>query len=270
MRAWRGRLVRSQLGRGPRALRGLALLAGLAGPAGVIAQAAAPVPFAVGERFTYAVRASRMGTIGRGTMSVEGPIYVRGVSALVLRFEIKAGVGPFHAEDRTTSLLDVQRMASLRFTKHERHPFSSHDESVEIFPEARRWQAADGDSGVSPTDAPLDELSFIYFLRTLPLADDSVYLFSRHFDAVRSPTRVRVTGRESIETRAGAFRTLVVEMYVRDPGRYEGEGLIRINLSDDDARIPVRIESTMRGIGTTVLTLESRTPGAEPRAAARR
>jgi hypothetical protein len=48
-------------------------------------------------------------------------------------------------------------------------------------------------------------------------------------------------------------------MRVKDPRRYRGEGVIRINLSDDDRRLPVRIQSTMPIVGNAVLTLESYT-----------
>jgi hypothetical protein len=44
---------------------------------------------------------------------------------------------------------------------------------------------------------------------------------------------------------------------VRDSRRYKGEGVIRINLSDDAMRIPVRIESAMPVVGTAVMTLQS-------------
>jgi len=48
-------------------------------------------------------------------------------------------------------------------------------------------------------------------------------------------------------------------MRVRDPRRYRGEGVIRIHITDDRCRLPVRIQSTMPVVGTTVLTLESHT-----------
>jgi Protein of unknown function (DUF3108) len=109
---------------------------------------------------------------------------------------------------------------------------------------------------VSPSDTPLDELSFMYFIRTLPLEPNSTYRFNRHFDAARSPTSVKVVRREIIATPAGRFQTILVEMRVKDPRRYHGEGVIRINLSDDAMRIPVRIESTMPVVGTAVMTLD--------------
>jgi hypothetical protein len=147
-------------------------------------------------------------------------------------------------------------MAAQRYFKHEKHVLAKRDERVEIFPSEKRWTGADGASGISPTNEPLDELSFMYFIRTLPLTDGAIYRFERHFDAARSPTSVSVIRRETITTPAGRFQTVLVEMRVRDARRYKGEGVIRINLSDDAMRIPVRIESAMPVIGTAVMTLE--------------
>lgn len=214
------------------------------------------LPFAVGERLTYRARVAKLGASGRGTMWIEGPVTVRGRSVYVLRFDFQAALGPVKAVDRTESWFDPVAMASLRFHKHERHPLSRHTERVELFPERRRWEAEDGRVGESPTDAPLDELSFMYFIRTLPLADDSTHRFNRHFELDRNPASVRVLRREMVTTAAGEFRTILVEMRVRDPRRYRGEGVIRINLSDDTRRLPVRIESTMPIVGKAVLTLE--------------
>ena len=215
------------------------------------------LPFAVGERLTFRARVAHIGTVGRGTMWVEGPVDVRGHSTYLLRFDFRAGVGPVKAVDQTESWLDPRTMTALRFHKHERHPLSKHSERVELFPETRQWAADDGRRGESPTAEPLDELSFMYFIRTLPLAADSTYRFDRHFEAGRNPVSVRVVGREMVTTPAGEFRTIALEMRVKDPRRYRGEGTIKINLSDDAQRLPVRIESTMPIVGNAVLTLDS-------------
>lgn len=215
------------------------------------------LPFSIGEKLSYRVSVSKLGNVGNGSMWVEGPVDIRGVNTWLLRFDFQAGMGPMKAVDRTSSWLDPMRMAAQRYTKHEKHVLSKHDERVEIFAAQKKWAGSDGASGVSPTDTPLDELSFMYFIRTLPLAPDSTYRFNRHFDPARSPTTVSVIRRETIATPAGRFQTVLVEMRVRDSRRYKGEGVIRINLSDDAMRIPVRIESAMPVIGTAVMTLES-------------
>ena len=203
------------------------------------------LPFAVGERLEFSARAAKVGKIGKATMWVDGPTDVRGTPTWVLHFVFKARVGPVRAEDRTTSWLDPRRMASLQFHKRERHPLSKHDERVEMFPDERRWQGAGRERGANQTDAPLDELSFMYFIRTLALPADTTYAFDRHFDAARNPTTVRVVKRETITTPAGAFPTVLLEMRVKDPRRYHGEGVIQINVTDDACRIPVRIRSSM-------------------------
>jgi hypothetical protein len=215
-------------------------------------------PFTVGERLTYGVRVGTMAA-GTGVMSVGGPVDVRGIDAVVLRSEMRAGVGPISGTGRTESWLDADRMTALRFVKHERRVFSRHRDSVEVFPDDRWWTAADGTSGTTPSALPLDELSFIYFIRTLPLAADTTFEVSRHFDAARNPVGLRIVSRESIATKAGNFETVIVEMRVKDPRNYRGEGIIRVHLTDDDCRLPVRIESTIPDVGRTVLTLESAT-----------
>ncbi|MDF1504006.1 DUF3108 domain-containing protein [Roseisolibacter sp. H3M3-2] len=253
----------------PRGLRraALALLAML--PA-LCAQAPAPagagaLPFAAGERLEYRARVARFGEIGRAAMWVEGPAELRGVRALRLRFDIDTKVGIVRVVDRTESWLDPERMTALRYHKHERHPLAKRDERVELYPGARRWERADGVHGASDTDLPLDELSFLYYVRTLPLDADTAVTVARHFDPERNPTTVRVVGRETLATPAGEFRTVVVEMRVRDLRRYGragGEGVLRLHLSDDARRLPVRIESTVPIAGRAVLTLDAYVPPA--------
>jgi hypothetical protein len=220
------------------------------------------LPFSVGERLAYRVTSGKFGATGRAVMSVEGPVDVRGTPTWLLRSEMHARVGFVKASGLTESWLDPTHMTALRFHKRERRAFRGSDAQVEIFPEGRRWEVVEGKAGVSPSEAPLDELSFIYFVRTLALESDALLRVDRHYDAGRNPVHVRVTGRDSVVTDAGVFRTIVVEMRVKDPGHYEREGTIQIHLSDDASRLPVRIESTVSILGKIVLTLESWTlPG---------
>jgi len=233
---------------------GLLLLCTVAAFVPVVeAQEQPALPFAVGERLVYEGRVRGVG--GKGTMWIAGPVTVRGVETFELHFDFAARLGPVKVSQKTVSWLDPSRMAAMRFSKVERNPISRHSEAVELFPDERRWTGRNGESGDSPTSAPLDELSFIYFVRTLPLLTDSALTFSRHFDVVRSPTTVRVLGREPVTTPAGTFQTVLVEMRVRDARHYRGEGVIRFAISDDRCRLPVRIESAIPDAGKVVLTL---------------
>ena len=213
------------------------------------------LPFFAGEQLAYQVRVARFGAVGRVGMTVGGPEVVRGTEVVVLRFDLRAGFGPLRAEDHTASWVDPLRLRALRYEKRERRPTGRHQERVELWPEQHRWER-DGTRGTSTTDAPLDELSYLYFLRTLPLGRDTSWALDRHYDPTRNPTRVRVLGRRTVATEVGTFRTVTVEMRVRDAHRYQGgEGTIVVDLSDDACRLPVRIESDVPVFGRAVLLL---------------
>lgn len=239
------------------ALASMAAIAAIGTARTAYAQSADTLPFGVGERMVYRARVANVGTVGRGAMWVEGPVMVRGVRTLLLRFDMSAGFGPVKASDRTSSWLDATRMTSLRYAKRERSPVANHQEEVDLYPEEKIWRSASGASGATPASRSLDELSFIYYIRTLPLTPGAVYRLDRHFDSSRNPTTITVVGRERVVTAAGSFHTVLVEMRVRDSRRYKNVGVIRINLTDDRCRVPVRITSSLRVLGTVVLTLES-------------
>lgn len=237
---------------------GMLALSGLLGGENAEAQVApADLPFAVGEELIYRAGSSRFGNLGTGAMRVEGPEEVRGRETYLLRFDFRGRLGPLALEDRTRSWILPREMAALRYRKRERAPLLSGGEEVELFPAEQRWESAGGDGGRTPSDAPLDELSFLYFVRTLPLADGDVYTLNRHFDPGRNPVTVRVLRRERLVVPAGEFPTVVVEMRVQDRRRFHGPGIIQMHLSDDDSRMPVRIESSFPLIGPVTLLLES-------------
>lgn len=221
------------------------------------ADVAPSLPFFVGEKLTYDVSIDKGAKVGKGTMWIEGPIEVRGTSTYLLRFDSRVKIALFTGVSRSSSWFDPVRKASLRFLKHERNPLTRDDVSVEMYPDERKWKSADGKTGDSPGDLPLDELSFIYFIRTLPLTPGATQRFDRHFDATRNPVVISVVRLETIPTPMGELRTILVEMRVRDPKHYKGDGLIRINFTDDQCRLPARIESTMPVVGKAVLTIKS-------------
>jgi hypothetical protein len=223
------------------------------------AQTPHALPFAVGEKLSYETRAGRTFS-GRAEMWIEGPVDVQGTAAMVLRFTFSTKVGPFGVSDETTSWWDPVRRATLRFEKHERHLLARHTEDVAIDRASGHWRGADGREGDSPSEAPLDELSFIYFIRTLDQAGDATLQLSRHFDPDRNPTTIRFVGRDTVATPAGTFATREIEMRVRDAQHYKGEGVIRFSISDDVCRRPVRIESNIPGAGNVVMTLVAASP----------
>jgi hypothetical protein len=229
----------------------------IAGASVAGAQAPDPLPFGSGELLTFTVRASKFGKVGHAVMAVSGPVDIRGVPTMLMTFETHLGVLFMKSSDDNRSWIDPLRMTSLRFERHERRPFSSADESVQIFPDLHYWAGTRGDSGSTTGEAPLDELSFVYFLRTVTLVPDSVYAFDRHYDKRRVPTTVRFVKRATLRTPAGDFDTVELEMRSKDGPKFKDEWVLRLWISEDRCRLPVRMESVVPVLGTGVMTLES-------------
>ena len=218
---------------------------------------AARLPFFIGERLSYDVTVASGRRIGQSTMWIEGPAALRGTNTYVLRFDSRVRLALFTGVSNSESWFDPVRKTSLRYSKYERNVLTHEDVAVDVYPAEKRWQAKDGTSGTSASDSSLDELSFIFFIRTLPLTPGTSYQFDRYFDAARNPVVIRMVRREVTATPLGELHTVLVEMRVRDPKHYDGEGIIRINLTDDACRLPARIESTMPIIGKAIMSLRA-------------
>jgi hypothetical protein len=240
------------------------LLASALATHALAAQAVSPdslpvrLPFGLGEVLDYQVHVSLGGNIGRGQMRVEGPVVEQGVSMWRLVSEMQARRAFVRASDRSRSWVDAAHLATRRFEKIERSPLGSGTERVEIDAVAGVWRGADGRENTLASAQPLDELSFLYFLRTLPLDREGTFDLTRHYDEARNPTLVSVGAEEVVQTPLGSFATRMVVMHVRDPKHYKGIGLIKVNVDLSPCRLPVRIVSRMPIVGTTTLTLVSR------------
>jgi len=224
---------------------------------------ASALPFAPGEACVYRGNGP-LGRMGSGTFAVDADA---GSGAWVLRFDFRGRMGIVGVENHTRSWFDPAETASFRFTKLERSPVSTQRQEVRMDRAARTWTGGGRDAGgAMHTSAPLDELSFVFFLRTLRLAPGDSYAFDRHYDPARNPVRVRVIGRGPLRVPAGELPAVEVEMRVRDAHHYDREGVIRIHFTDDARHLPLRLESRIPVAGRMVLSLEALTPscGAGP------
>jgi hypothetical protein len=221
------------------------------------ARATDSLPFGDGERLTFLIHTAKFGNVGKAVMTLAGPVDVRGVETSVASFDASAGVAFLKGKDATKSWIDLRRMTALRYEKTEHRPFSSARDSVEIYPDLHHWDAIHGDSGTTVSDAPLDDLSFIYFLRTVTLAPDSLYSFDRHYDQRRLPTTVRVVKHETLTTPMGAFNTVKYEMRMVDARDFKERGVLFLWISDDRCHLPIRIETVMAVLGDGIMTLQT-------------
>lgn len=221
----------------------------------------AVVPFGPGERATYRVSLSRLGQVGHGEMHVTGVQNVRGQRAYHARLTITGGVLFARVNDRFESWFNVSDLVSLRFVQNQHEINYRRNRAFDFFPDEMRWELDNGTTGELHTDEPLDDVSFLYFVRSLPLEVGETYTFDRYFQEHGNPVVLHVLRRETIRVPAGTFRTIVVQPIIQTRGLFGEGGRAEVYFSDDDRRLLVQLSSRVPVVGNLVLQLQTYTPG---------
>jgi hypothetical protein len=251
------------------AISAAALVAGTAqaeGPARAAANATADfsaqrLPFRAGESATYQVRLAGL-PIGRGSLAVTGLQTVRGQQVFHTVMTLQGGNALVRVDDRFESWIDTDGLFSRRFHQNQHEARFRRNRTYDFFPEERTFRRENGQTGTLPTNQPLDDLSFIYYARTLPLDPGATYTLPRYYKADGNPVVLQVLRRETIEVPAGRFRTIVVRPVIRTDGMFSEGGRAEVFFSDDEHRIPVLIRT--RGIpriGSLTMQLRTFRPG---------
>jgi hypothetical protein len=223
----------------------------------VVAPSRALVPFAPGEHADYQVKFG-MFSVGRGSMDVIGLDTVRGRETWHILFRIRGGVPGYRVDDRMESWMDTQTLASLRFKQDMNEGSRERERNFEIYPGDR---FVEDNREPQPTVAlPLDDGSFLYFVRTIPLEVGKEYVFEQYFRPDRNPVRIQVLRKERIKVPAGQFETIVIRPIIKARGVFSEDGRAEIWLTDDENRLMVQMKSHMK-FGSLSLFLRSYTPG---------
>lgn len=208
-----------------------------------IAANPAPVPFQVGERLDYDVRFGSL-KVGTGSMEVKEITEVRGRPVWHTAFTIKGGIPLYRVNDLYESWFDVNTLNTLRYHQDVDEGNYERKRRYEIFPE--RGMMREGDRPEEPTVTnPLDEGSFLYFVRTLPLEVGKTYEFSRYFKAQGNPVRIRVLRRESVTVPGGTFQTVVLQPTFQTKGIFSQNGRAEVWITDDERRMMVQMKSKL-------------------------
>lgn len=179
---------------------------------------------------------------GDATLQVIGADEVRGAPALHARFTVSGGTRFYKVADDYETWFDPRSLASLRYVQHVDEGRYRANRDFEIYP-AQRTFSENGKPPEPSVADPLDEASFIYFLRTIPLEPGKTYDFDRYFRPDRNPVRVIVLRRERITVPAGTFNTVVVRPVIKAKGLFAEGGQAEVWLTDDSSRTMVQMRS---------------------------
>jgi hypothetical protein len=168
----------------------------------------------------------------------------------------------YPVDDRTESLLSRQGPfpgESRYFRMFFKEGPRTRDREI-VFDQAARKATYRDRLGTEKVAVPLVENTFdiyasFYRVRFLPLEEgQSSYI---HVLDGKDPQRVevRVLKREKVRVPAGKFNTILVQPLIKPEGVFEGKGGLLIWLTDDERRIPVKVQTKVKvGSVTAVLT----------------
>jgi hypothetical protein len=221
----------------------------------------AEVPFGPGEKMVFKVTWGFLGGVGESTLEIPRIDTVRGHPTYHSVFKLKGGIPLAKVDDTFQSWLDVGRLISRRFDQKQHEANYKRHRIIEFYPEEMRYEQLDkNEKGPLPTDVPLDDVSFLYFVRTLPLEVGKTYTFYRSFKDDGNPVTLKVLRRERVKVEAGEFDTIVVQPIIKTKGLFSEGGKAEVFFSDDEHRMIVKL-NTKLSVGTLGLQLKSFTKG---------
>jgi hypothetical protein len=255
-----------------RAVLGLALSGAFALPADA-QRPGTPVPFEIGEHLTFDVRFGAI-KVGNGRLSVMGIDTVRGIPAWHVRFGVRGGTFFYKVDDVYDSWMDMRTLNSLRYVQDTEQGSRTRERRFEMFPESSTFREVHKDNRIMPSvPDPLDDGSFLFFIRTVPLVVGETYEFNRYFKPDRNPVIIRVLRKERIRVPAGTFDAIVLQPIIKTTGIFSEGGQAEIWLSDDEKRIMLQMKSRLSfgSLNLFLRTYRYTTPDttADPSAAAR-
>ena len=202
--------------------------------------------FAVGERLVFDVNYGFI-TAGEAYMAVTRYDSIAGRKC----FRVEFGVNSlpsfswiYKVEDRYLTFIDTEAIAPWRFEQHIREGSYSRDFTADFDHHNLVARTSEGEHPIPKYVH--DIMSAFYYARTVDFSDmkkgDSLMLHNFYKDKSYDLV-VKVLGRQELEVAAGTFRTIVVEPLVMEGGLFKSEGRIVIWLTDDDRKLPIRVNT---------------------------
>lgn len=228
------------------------------------------LPFGPGERAEYAVTLGVFGQVGKGSMEVVGIDTVNGYPTYHLQFIVKGKVMFAQVDDLLESWLDVNGLFTRRIHKDQHEVNYKTNRWYDLYPERMVYERrSTGKVDTLATADPLDEVSFLYYARTLPLEVGQEYSLDRYYNRSGNPVRLKVLRRDTLDAQGGAtIPVIVVQPIIRTKGLFGEGGEAEVYFTDDSRRILVKMTSKVPVIGRLGLTLIGYTPAPTPEVAA--
>ncbi|MBM4175361.1 MAG: DUF3108 domain-containing protein [Ignavibacteria bacterium] len=202
--------------------------------------------FGVGEKLTFNVNYS-FATVGIASFSIPEIKTFSKRKCYRIKFEVNTVPSFdlfFKVRDLYESYLDVEGIFPWRFEQHIREGKFSRDFSA--FFDQRKNKAKTTEGEYDIPKYVHDIVSAFYYVRTMDLSKMKKGERFNLKNFYRNKTHeldVIYHGRETVEVPAGKFDCLIVEPLVKEGGLFKHEGNILIWLTNDEAKVPVKVRT---------------------------
>lgn len=212
-----------------------------------VAQKAGPQhAFAVGERLSFNVNYGFI-TAGYAEMSIPQLDTVLGTTTYKVQFTVRSTPTfdyIFEVRDRYETYLDTATIVPWRFEQHIKEGKFKRDYTAVFDHRQHIALTAEGQFPIPPDVH--DIMSAFYYSRTLDFSKskigDRVHL-QNFFKGKTNQLDVKYLGKQKVSVAAGTFNCIIVEPLVKEGGLFKSEGRILIWLSDDENKIPVKVNT---------------------------
>ena len=211
--------------------------------------------FGVGETLTYSIGWEKI-VAGHGEMIVGDIVDTLGrlCYPIASRVQSTSFVSTFYeVDDRITTLMDARQLYPLEYDKNISEGRYKKHRHVGFDPE--RGIAIAGDDTLAMPPYVHDDLSLLYFIRTMDLTPGQDIEMDIYGGKKLYRLTVKIVRKERIKVKAGVFSTVVVEPLLQAAGLFQHEGRIRVWLTDDRLHLPVLMKSKVV-VGSITAELE--------------
>ncbi len=220
--------------------------------------------FPVGERMEFSVSWGRV-RLGEGSLEVEAIEEIDGRAGYRVAMEMWGGPPFYRVQDRQITWILPDPLSSLRFEQrlsegsYKRDTRYSFDLTGMTYDRHDlvdgQWRAKSEETAVPILEGALDDISFLFLARLLPLEVGQRYELDRYFKREGNPVVIEVLRREEIRVPAGRFQTIVLRPIIQTGGAFGDGGEAELYLTDDEHRAIVRLKTSMAvGSGNLFLT----------------
>lgn len=203
------------------------------------------MPFRNGERLVYEARVGLFGEVGESWLEV-GTDTVRGMSTRHFQFGLRASTlfGAYEVDNLLQSWVDPGSLHAVRFQKDQKEPFYETHKVYDFLTDEGQWRLRDTDESGSLSSAyPLDDVSIIYYVRTLPLKVGDRYVIEDYFREDGNPIVLEVLRTETVKVPAGQFETVVVRPIIQTDGLFAEDGEAELYFTNDPLKLLVMMKA---------------------------